>query len=239
MTKIISFGHRCSSAAFIKYGLNLKTESYPFDWLVCTLSTIRKCIESNFVEFLKLDNYVCKDMETCNITDGKKTHFRYEKMYVNTVYEHMETTSTFHSQLALNHKTIHDDYDYYVRCISRLNEALASTTRKVYIYIHPIMGKNDFKQSTSLLEEFDDFNKFICTKSTNIFGVYFIVVKSDYTTKTVKLHESPTHVVYVVYCHEDMADIGTPFEGPDSTETFNEICLRLRIHIYKIDGSFL
>jgi hypothetical protein len=42
MYKVISFGHRCSSASFIQ-NLNLKTESYPFDWLVSKLDIIKDC----------------------------------------------------------------------------------------------------------------------------------------------------------------------------------------------------
>ena len=50
MYKVISFGHRCSSASFIQ-NLNLKTESYPFDWLVSKLDIIKDCIETKFVHF--------------------------------------------------------------------------------------------------------------------------------------------------------------------------------------------
>ena len=37
MYSVISFGHRCSSATIIQ-NLNLKTESYPFDWLVSKIT---------------------------------------------------------------------------------------------------------------------------------------------------------------------------------------------------------
>ena len=50
MYKVISFGYRCSSATFIQK-LNLKTESYPFDWIVSKLDVIKDCIETNFVHF--------------------------------------------------------------------------------------------------------------------------------------------------------------------------------------------
>ena len=141
MTKLISFGYRCSTASFLKYGLHMKSESYPFDWLVSSLSAIRQCIESDFKEFLKIENYKQQEMETCNIVDGVKTHIRYETMFVNTFYEtNMENTYTFGAKLALNHKTIHNDYDYYVRCIQRLHDVFASNERKVYIYMHPLMG---------------------------------------------------------------------------------------------------
>jgi hypothetical protein len=53
---LFSLGFRCSSASLIK-SLGLKNESYPFDWLVSRLSVIQHCIESDFVEFLNLDNY--------------------------------------------------------------------------------------------------------------------------------------------------------------------------------------
>ena len=65
MYKVISFGHRCSSASFIRL-LNLKSESYPFDWLVSKLDVIKDCIETKFVHFLDINNYITQNTETFN-----------------------------------------------------------------------------------------------------------------------------------------------------------------------------
>jgi hypothetical protein len=49
----VSLGYRCSSAALLKK-LQLKNESYPFDWLVSRLSVIEDSIQSGFKEFLNI-----------------------------------------------------------------------------------------------------------------------------------------------------------------------------------------
>ena len=239
MTKLISFGYRCSTASFLKYGLNMKSESYPFDWLVSSLSAIRQCIESDFKEFLKIENYRQQEMETCNIVDGVKTHIRYETMYVNTLYEtNMENTYSYSAKLALNHKTIHNDYDYYVRCIQRLHDAFASNERKVYIHMHPLMGPCDFERDKdALLAEFDAFHTFLQSRANNIFGLFFLLVKSN--EKTVVLKETKGYVVHLVYCHEALVDVGTPFDHDTNDEIFRVICLLMRMHIYTPTGAFL
>ena len=86
MYKVISFGHRCSSASFIQ-NLNLKTESYPFDWLVSKLDIIKDCIETKFVHFLNVNNYITQNTETLNIIDNAKTHICNEVAQVNIYYE--------------------------------------------------------------------------------------------------------------------------------------------------------
>jgi hypothetical protein len=86
MYKVISFGHRCSSAAFIQR-LNLKTESYPFDWLVSKLDIIKDCIETKFVHFLNVKNYITQNTETFNMIDNEKIHIANEVAEVNIYYE--------------------------------------------------------------------------------------------------------------------------------------------------------
>ena len=56
--QIFSLGYRCSSAGILKY-LGVKSESYPFDWLVSRLPIVEHCIQTDFKEFLNPDNYKC------------------------------------------------------------------------------------------------------------------------------------------------------------------------------------
>ena len=196
--------------------------------MVSSLSAIRKCIESDFQEFLNIKNYKHQTMETCNIVDGAKTHIKYEDMYVNTFYEtNMENTYSFSAKLAMNHKTIQNDYDYYIRSIQRLHALFASNIRKVYIYIHPLLGPNDFQRDKdSLLEEYDAFHTFIQSRAKNTFGLFFLLVKTNaYTEKTTVLKETKGYVVHLVYCQDTLVDVGTPFEHDKNNETFRAISL--------------
>lgn len=216
MYKVISFGHRCSSASFIKR-LNLKTESYPFDWLISKLDVIQNCIETRFVHFLHSQNYVTTDMETFNLIDNVKHHICYETIQVNTYYESDSTNNqTYQCKLAMNHRNILNDYEYYKRCINRLYELLDSDIQKYYVYIHPIIGINDLLQNQeNIVTEFDTFSVFISNYTKNIFGVYFILVK--YTDienrKSVKIRDTPTYTVFIIYCSDEVIDGGKPFMG--------------------------
>ncbi len=100
MHKVISFGHRCSSTTFLEL-LQLKTESYPFDWLVSKLDVIQHCIETDFVHFLDAKNYIIQPSESYNVIDNMKYHICYEKPYVNKFYEKRNSNvSTYHYKLA-------------------------------------------------------------------------------------------------------------------------------------------
>ena len=50
--QLFPLGYRCSSAGILKQ-LQLKTESYPFDWLVSRLPVIQHCLETNFQYFIE------------------------------------------------------------------------------------------------------------------------------------------------------------------------------------------
>ena len=52
MYKVISFGHRCSSASFFQ-ALNLKIESYPFAWLVSKLDVYKRLHINKIYSFFK------------------------------------------------------------------------------------------------------------------------------------------------------------------------------------------
>ena len=166
MHKVISFGHRCSSASFIKL-LDLKTESYPFDWIVSKLDVIQNCIETNFVHFLNVNNYVATNTETYNMIDNTKYHICYENIQVNEFYETDNTNnniSTYNYKLALTHHNLNnvDDYEYYQRCIDRFNNLFEMDIRKYYIYFHPIVGINEYQHTKEhIFNEFDNFGSLV------------------------------------------------------------------------------
>jgi len=223
MHSVISFGHRCSTASFLKM-LNLKTESYPFDWVVSKLQVIQHCIETRFHDFLNVNNYITLNTETYNITDNVKSHVCYETIQVNKFYEEVKTEkdgekpskSTYSYQLALTHHNLNnnDDREYFKRCVDRLYELFRTDTKKYYIYFHPVMGNNDFTNNQNILVDFDNFNKFIL-KQTDIFGIYFIPVKHNSTTseKSIKIKETNNYHVFILYCDDNFIDGGGTFSG--------------------------
>lgn len=219
MHKVISFGHRCTTASFLKM-LNLKTESYPFDWVVSKLQVIQHCIETSFQDFLNVNNYITVNTETYNLTDNIKTHVCYETIQVNKFYENGENRvngekSTYSYQLALTHHNLCNDNDteYFKRCVDRLYELFLTDTKKYYVYFHPVIGNNDFTNNQTILDDFENFNKFII-KQTNIFGIYFIPIKYNSTNeKSIKIKETDNYVVFVLYCDDNFIDGGGTFSG--------------------------
>jgi hypothetical protein len=214
MVKVISVGHRCSSSSFIKT-LNLKTESYPFDWIVSKLDVVEDCIETNFVHFLNRNNYVTHKTETGYMIDNEKVFLCNEVAHVNTYYEtNKDNRSTYDYKLALNHHNldVEKDYQYYERCISRLYELFKTDIKKYYLYFHPFMGINYFKANKdNVLKEFDKFNNYIIRKTKNIFGLYFIMISHTQDTISVVLKETPTYKVFVIHAHHNLFTSTSPF----------------------------
>lgn len=231
MYKVISFGHRCSSAIILKR-LGLKTESYPFDWLVSKLDVIKDCIETRFAHFLNENHYITKHTRTVNIVDDIIVDIAPEVAEVNTFYEtDMQNVHTYSFQLALNHHNLRDPHDreYYRRCIDRLYALLETDLQKIYLYLHPIMGVHDFQTKQKVIvNEFDSFNQFIRQKTQNIFGIYFIFVRQTVRQpaplKSMTLKETPNYCVFVINCNEAFIDENAPFAGDHMQEL--KKCLR-------------
>lgn len=230
MTKFISFGHRCSSASFLQL-LNLKTESYPFDWMISKLDTIMLCIEDDFKEFCNIENYLYVPSETYNLIDGNRRHICYEDVSVNMLYETGPINNqTYGYQLAFNHQNIKSDLEYYKRCIIRLKELMKSDVKKIFIYFHPVLGIIDYNNNIlTLLEEFNIFSSYMQTKTTNVFGLYFITVitKNNKKSDTFKFSN---YDIYIIYCNENFLDGGAPCMGNYESEK-NEIMDIIRTYI--------
>ena len=69
LTQFFSFGYRCSSAGILK-SMQLKYESFPFDWLISRLDVIKHCLQDDFREFLNQSNYVRKYSKTYEMIDS-------------------------------------------------------------------------------------------------------------------------------------------------------------------------
>ena len=214
--KIVSLGHRCHSASIIKK-IGSKTESYPFDWLISKLDTIKKCIDNNFVHFKKKSNYKTKiTSNDIGITENVSNNIEYEK-------ENSDIVKTYDFNLACNHYNLENNYYYYERCVDRFMKLLESNDDKMFLYIHPIL--TSFQPD--ILDVFEDFTNYMSTRTKNFFIVYFILSRELVAEQTSFKYKN--HHVYVVHCNAGFCDTGCPFEGDSEKET-NEIISILKTY---------
>jgi len=231
-TTFISFGHRCSIAKILK-DLNLKTESYPFDWSISKLPVIEHCIKDNFRQFMDPTNYVKLNTKTVNVIDGNWQEMWEDTALVNKYYEDprllVNGMSKYHFQLALTHYDISTDKDreYFERCIDRFTSLLASDRPKVYVYHHAIMGIREFtRKRTSLLIDFANFNDFIQTQTRNAYGIFFLLVKGAPNSPRIELyHQTSEYECHVLYVNPEFADTFAPFGGPTPEDFAREVDL--------------
>jgi hypothetical protein len=244
--KVISLGYRCQSASILQL-LKLKIESYPFDWTVSNLNTIINCIEDNFVNFLKIENYKYYDLHIVNIINNDRIYIKESdnickgNILLNEYYcdkENIELDSVYHLNLALPHRNIFniDDYNYYKRCINRLHSLLEDEINKYYLYIHNLISIDDYNMNKKeIFIYFDNFNKYILTKTKNIFGIYFILVKMNISNngivEKIKI-ENINYNVYVIYVNPNFIDYNL-FYGDNANE-LKEILNILEDFFYKL-----
>lgn len=165
--KIISFGYRCSSAGILKR-IGLKTESYPFDWLISRLHVIKDCLQTNYIHFLNTTMYQSAKTHTKHYDDRFPMdvcpetimfHKRYNALPVPEYHTSPPLcipNDTFAFPLAMNHHNplTPTDYGYIQRCVSRLQAFLKSSKMtKLYLYIHPALHEAEFEPNKSKLME--------------------------------------------------------------------------------------
>lgn len=149
----VSLGYRCSSAGILKR-LGLKTESYPFDWMVSRLPIIAHCVKTGFHYLVDPQNYTTQQTHTTHYHEG--THpapmtICRETVHVNHYYEtavpdirnyicasipqplSVAGGDTYANLCLMNHRNIRDTETqaYYHRCVERWNNlrrAVGETT---------------------------------------------------------------------------------------------------------------
>ena len=228
--KILSFGFRCSSAAILKQ-MNLKTESYPFDWLISDLSVIKHCIETDFQEFVNPSNYIRKYTNTYEMADSKEGFICDEHLMVNHFYqpvEKMDEDNTYKYKLAMNHHNILEpkDAEYYNRCIQRFRELIINDDQKAYLHIRHLITKEKYEiEKQTILQEIIDFDTFIYEYSkSSLKGLYFILVKDKKNNESFHqelLYESLTtgSKIITIFVNPHFVDAGEIFIG----EYYNEV----------------
>lgn len=235
-----SLGYRCSSAGILKY-LNIKQESYPFDWLISRLPIIKDCIETDFQHFLKKENY--KQNETQTIHYNKKDELKKilicnESIIYNTYYQKKFNNDEFYipaplklpldtyaHSLALNHRNIlnDDDYDYFKRCIERFHIMIQNPCPKKYLHIHPVISIEEYeKNKGNIIQQFIDFHHFISSiQITSLMkGLFIIIVRTHYDNPITnylsnileKINTEQENLhIYILYTHSEFIDAGEIF----------------------------
>ena len=226
-TIFIPFGHRCSTAALLDR-CHLGGEALPFDSLVCQLSVIKDCLENDFRAFLDIENYTRIETRTVNVIDGVVDEFYRETPCINRYYQDASQSipvkfpgieSTYHLPLALTHHdlSLTQDHDAYVRRIRRLHEVLAQGNKKIYVYVHPIVGINEFNSKREgLIDDFKAFGEFMGSRSIDISGLFFILVRIDkdaLPAEPIQLLQDDSCNVYLVHVNKNFIDAGGPFGG--------------------------
>lgn len=75
------------------------------------------------------------------------------------------------------------------------------------------------REYDKILKEFIDFDIYINRKTTNIFGIFIILIKQDAGVKWVNLENNDTYQVNILYCNEQFLDGGHIFQGKCDEET--------------------
>jgi len=230
---LFSVGHRCTSASLIKE-LRLKFESYPFDWVVSKLDVVLHCVKDDFCQYLNQDNYRELYSETFNLCDGEKRHICHENISFNNFYEtefNHDTGNptdfsfgTYGMKLAMTHHNITTEKDkgYFERCVTRFRKILNLPQRKFFLYVHPLLGINQFEETSySLLLYFMEFVEKFKQYTTNIFGIFFICVKNEERKNQIEtMFENEEMIVFVLYTNQNLIDGGGVYDGDFYNEQY-------------------
>jgi hypothetical protein len=229
-TILFSVGHRCTSASLIKE-MRHKFETYPFDWVVSKLDVLVHCIETDFVEYLRVENYLDKETETFNLCDDVKTHVCNENIVYNKYYETEylldspeNKIGTYGMKLAMTHHDIRKekDYQYFQGCVERFKKILALPEQKFYLYVHPIMGMTEYELNVGyggLFTYFSAFSDYLNTRTDNAVGIFFLVVKNHARRGEVDiLFETEGIIVQTIFANQDLIDSGGVYSGDFYTE---------------------
>lgn len=205
---VFSLGYRCSSSGILK-SLGLKTESYPFDWMVSRLPIIEHCIQNDFKEFLDPNNYNCKSSATYHypsIDPSSQQWICNESICFNEYYQSIPKSGpesvfqmylprpispsrdAYGYNLMMNHRNIKnkkEDQEYFARCVERWNRMYKTPQMKTLsLYIHPATFYEDFLLIKSkLIEDIRRFHRETFAHKTHD-GIYVIPVKTPFEYPT-------------------------------------------------------
>lgn len=239
---VFSIGYRCSAAGILKR-LQLKTESYPFDWLVSRLPIIEHCIDTDFREFLEESNYEYLQTNTYHYQtpDSQPQWICDERIYWNRFYEkefHLARANiyippplraprdAYAHRLMMNHKSPMEDHAYYERCVERWRQMSESAYPKVALYVHPAQLEQH-ANIQEIAQELERFHLSISKTLKNVRGLYVIPVRTEHAypvDKHVKevvetVLKTDTCTICILWANRDFIDAGEIFMGNMWLET--------------------
>lgn len=132
-----SLGPQCHSSNILKR-LNIKKESYPFDWIFSNLKNVEHAIKDDFKIFLDKQYYTNKDPES-----KTQRHSYY--------FENSATMFNHHNPLNKIH------YDYFVRCVNRFNTLLLEKENKLFVMTYTNL---EIKSISNIKKKIQDFKNF-------------------------------------------------------------------------------
>jgi len=147
--KYSSLGRICHASETLKRN-KLKTESYPFDWILSNSKMVEDCIIDKFETFLDKKEYetIYKDDNTIGTEHNKYCDLVFgSKFGHNPIFNHHDL---------LNNE---EHYNYFKRCVDRFLNLLKSDEPKTFLYFYNY-GKQE-------LDDFIKFNEFIGNHTQN------------------------------------------------------------------------
>jgi hypothetical protein len=139
-----SLGPQCHSTNILRR-LNLKKESYPFDWIFSNLKNVEHAIKDDFKIFLDATYYTNPDVL------GKTQRHSY-------YFENGASMFNHHNPLNKEH------YDYFVRCVNRFNTLIIEKEYKLFVFTYINLEISVF---TSIQKKIQEFKKFFDSVTSN------------------------------------------------------------------------
>ena len=170
MDKIIyacSLGPQCHSSNILKR-LNIKKESYPFDWIFSNLKNLEHAIKDDFKIFLDQQYYTNIDPES-----KKQCHSYYFENGIS-MFNHHNPLNKIH-------------YDYFVRCVNRFNTLLTEKELKLFVLTYINL---EIVSLTSIQNKIHEFKKFFDNVVTNYKLLVILHFISDKQTHTFNINDN-------------------------------------------------
>jgi len=193
---VCSLGHSCHIGIILKR-LNLKGESYPFDWIKSNFDIIKHCLNDNFKLFLNKSQYKFIEINKCS-------HLYYDKNGEVMFYHHNPINPT--------------DYEYYQRCVERFNNLLKNSNKKLFISINI----NQQKIPNNINDILLDLDKCLKCYTNNYELLYIYHIKNGTTNH--KIIEVNNHIKLLILYTKSKSD-GRKFLDESENEYLKKLII--------------
>ena len=207
---VCSLGPRCHTACLLKQN-NLKKASYPFDWIFSNMDMVLHCLEDDFTIFLDNSYFTINDYNS-----SSQQHSYYCKSPSDHVFNHRNPLRD-------------NDYNYYVRCVTRFKDLLKKQEPKMFILFFLNYDKMDDVFKGKII---DFNNKF--RKHTSCYGILCII---QYVGNANKYEFSIHENIHFLEIYTKSKSNGIRFEDPEDDVFLNNIVMKTyAFNLYEIDS---